>query len=317
MIQISYTVSPFLTRFLDRAEVARKAIILSPLSQRREIELQFESTIQRIDLSLQLIHKSVPDKTIRTILSNQIAFAMQKSPKKNNPEQQFILGYKHAFDLIRRNWHLNPESVLPKHIKSLCNEFVLHECALTEKQVRITIETVQSTSDNPYIQTAIAKLLFRDLFKDEPHGETFSTLCAYLFLYKGGIEARGAAILEQAWIQDTKLFEGHYATALARGNLTSWIEYFVKSYALALEEIQQGIFRGHHPSDLGELSKLNERQKTIITLLDDPQAMITNRTVQKIFHISQITASRDLAKLTSLGLLIPQGKGRSVRYTRL
>ena len=66
-----------------------------------------------------------------------------------------------------------------------------------------------------------------------------------------------------------------------------------------------------------KIGELNERQKVIMTLLDDPQAIITNRTIQKIFHVSAITSSRDLAKLTMLGLLIQQGKGRSVRYTRI
>ncbi len=44
---------------------------------------------------------------------------------------------------------------------------------------------------------------------------------------------------------------------------------------------------------------------------------ITNKKVQKLFKVSQITASRDLAKLASVGLLFTHGKGRSVYYTKV
>ncbi len=61
---------------------------------------------------------------------------------------------------------------------------------------------------------------------------------------------------------------------------------------------------------------LNERQKEIISLVDKPNSKISNKHVQKIFNVSQITASRDLAKLASLGLLFAISKGRSTFYTK-
>lgn len=63
--------------------------------------------------------------------------------------------------------------------------------------------------------------------------------------------------------------------------------------------------------------ELNDRQKSILNMLDQPTASITNRLTQKAYKVSQITASRDLAKLTTLGFLFSHGKGRSVYYTRV
>lgn len=124
-------------------------------------------------------------------------------------------------------------------------------------------------------------------------------------------------LLEKPWMEEKRIFLGQYQTAVSKPNITSWLEYYIKLLAGQLEGTYAQMQKATPQQEHEGIGKLNERQKTIMTLLDDPKAVITNRTVQKIFHISQITASRDLTKLTSLGLLFTQGKGRSVRYTRV
>src|SRR5262249_1651668 len=160
-----------------------------------------------------------------------------------------------------------------------------------------------------------AKLQFRRLLPDTKQTETFSTIASYLFLYQSGMDCRSLLVLEKPWAQERKLFNGYYATAIAKPNVTGWLEYFIKTLCGQLELISQSLAHSQAKKEEEKIGKLNERQKVIMTLLDDPQAIISNRTIQKIFHISAITASRDLARLTMLGLLIQQGKGRSVRYT--
>ncbi|OGK57462.1 hypothetical protein A3H83_03340 [Candidatus Roizmanbacteria bacterium RIFCSPLOWO2_02_FULL_39_8] len=64
------------------------------------------------------------------------------------------------------------------------------------------------------------------------------------------------------------------------------------------------------------LLSLNSRQREIIQMLEDPKSRITNKQVQKKFSVSQITASRDLAKLTIVGVLFSHGKGRSTWYSK-
>jgi Fic family protein len=53
-----------------------------------------------------------------------------------------------------------------------------------------------------------------------------------------------------------------------------------------------------------------------MAIVDRPGTRITNKMVQKHFKVSQITASRELAKLATLGLIISIGKGRSIYYTK-
>lgn len=316
MIAISYTISPYLRRYLDTVETLRRQIILRPLTPRRELELHFETTVQRIHYGLALTDKPLLPTTIKTILANQIVFAMQKNPARD-PEQKAVLNYKAGLDYIKREWLLNSETVTDKHFQELYACLNNQPMPIQPQQLKEIVTYLQSSADNAIIQSAIAKLLFRSIFPPESEGETFSTLCAYLFLYKGGQDVRGLVLLEQPWNQERKVFLGQYHTVIAKENVTNWLEYYVKTMANELERIYQEMDQNPSATHQESIGKLNERQKTIMTLLDDPKTVITNRTVQKIFHISQITASRDLAKLANLGLLFTQGKGRSVRYTRI
>jgi Fic family protein len=97
--------------------------------------------------------------------------------------------------------------------------------------------------------------------------------------------------------------------------MNHWLLFFAQSmhthlgYVLKkLHTPQRAIHTNH--------TILTQRQRTILHLLDNPEAIITNKTVQTHCRVSQITASRDLGKLASLLLIAPHGKGRSVSYTR-
>ena len=100
-------------------------------------------------------------------------------------------------------------------------------------------------------------------------------------------------------------------------NLTLWLEFFAEGIINQLEEALKDIENLSYKTTLpAAFFNLNDRQKHILTFLEEPGSRITNKKVQNIFNISQITASRDLAHLKTLGLLISHGKGRSVYYTR-
>jgi uncharacterized membrane protein len=317
MLTIAFAISPYLLRYLEKSETMRQQILLYPIQPKRELTVQFAATVDRIYYGLTTTEIPVLREKIKSILANQIVFSMQKNPTKRDPIQTTVLGYKQSLDYIKREWTLNPDAVTVKDITKLYTLMGNDKLPLPDKQLQDVLTYLQASSDNAYAQAAIAKLLFRQLLPPGIPADIFSTLCSYLFLYKGGVDCRGLIVLEKPWSEDNKLFLGHYQTAIGKENITDWIEFYVKAIALHLEATYTQLSQTTKLPVQEETGKLNERQKTIMTLLEDPKAVITNRTVQKIFHISQITASRDLAKLTSLGLLFSHGKGRSVRYTRI
>jgi len=317
MQPIAYTISPYLLRYLNQLETLRQQIILYPLSPKRELGLQFNATIERVQFGLALTENHIPPDGIKTILANQIVFAMQSKQRYKDPIQKNVLRYKLSLDYIKREWQLSSQQITLAtllHLYSLTNE---DNEKIPEKELNDIITYLHASADNPFIQAALAKLQIRRLLPDTQQTESFSTMASYLFLYQSGMSCRDLIILEKPWAQERKFFDGYYATTIAKENVTGWIEYFVKTLFEQMEMTYQSLIQSQTKREEEKIGKLNERQKVIMTLLDDPQAIITNRTIQKIFHISPITASRDLAKLTMLGLLIQQGKGRSVRYTRI
>lgn len=317
MQPIAYTISPYLIRYLERLEVLRQQIILFHLSPQRELRLQFQATIDRVHFGLSLTEEHVHPDKINTVLANQIAFAMQKKLSMKDNLQTSILRYKQSLDYIKRDWSLSSQSISASTLLHLYTLTGKPEISLTEKELQDIVSYLHASADNPFTQAALAKLQLRRILPDSRHTELFSTMASYLFLYQSGMDCRGLLVLEKPWSQERKLFNGYYSTAIARQNVTSWIEYFVKTVSNHLESINETLLQSQTKRAEEKIGKLNERQKVIMTLLDDPQAIITNRTIQKIFHISAITASRDLARLTMLGLLIQRGNGRSVRYTRI
>lgn len=99
------------------------------------------------------------------------------------------------------------------------------------------------------------------------------------------------------------------------GQLTVWLESFTKELAGSYETLSQTI-RASLSEPVHPAWNLPNRHKRILSLFENPKVTVTNRDVQRLFHISQVTASRDLTHLTALGLLYPHGKGRSVYYIK-
>jgi Fic family protein len=146
-----------------------------------------------------------------------------------------------------------------------------------------------------------------------------SRLAHHLFLAKTGFDIRGMYAAERIWGQDPKAYAFAITQAIKFGQLTPWLEYMAHTTKLGLQQLLTQLEKEsqtvtdtqEHP---GELSR---RQREILDLVAAPDAHLTNRTVQTHFHISAITASRDLTHLVALGFLYAHGKGRSVYYTRV
>lgn len=317
MQPFAYTISPYLLRHLNRLESVRQQIILFPLPPRRELGLRFQATIDRVHFGLALTDEYVHPEKIKAILANQIVFSIQKKTPYKDNLQRDVLQYKKVLDYIKREWTLSSQTISVKTLTQLYSLTGAPQVEFPETELQDIVSYLQASADNPFIQAALAKLLLRKLFSNTKESELFSTMSSYLFLYQSGMDCRELLVLEKPWVLENKLFNGYYSTSVAKPNVTGWLEYFTKTICEELEAIYQSFSQSQSKMEEEKIGKLNERQKVIMTLLDDPQAIITNRTIQKIFHISAITASRDLAKLTLLGLLFQQGKGRSVRYTRI
>ena len=312
MLNISYTISPRLKEYLYKIESLRRQILLTPISPSKELRLRWESTFNRTYYSLKLAGNPLKKQEMLRLLA-EIAH------KKTNSDQQDVLKFKKALDFISQNWLGSENAVNAQALIGLHKIIGNGKLRVPEKGLQYLLDYLQAKSENPIIQAAIVNIQMEKMQLFSDHNSQISCLATLLFLYKYGYDFRGFLAYETEWLEETNKFKENYERGLNATNLTLWLEYFASCILSQLELVTQSLQKPK--SGTLDLHKsfwaLNDRQKSIFSYLDQPKNTITNRQVQKQYKTSQITASRDLSKLTNLGLLFSHGKGRSVYYTKI
>lgn len=311
MLNISYTASPRLNDYLFKIENLRRIILLTPISQNTKIKLRWEATLDRIYAYLFLSGSDLKRMELAKLLSQSKEILKIKMPE--------IVHYKSALDYIIQNWLGSSNPIDAETIITLSRLIGNNKLSAPKEELDYLLDYLSAKQENPVIQAAIAHIEFIKMQPFKNSNQAIALLTSTLFLFKYGYDFRGFLAYENEWIQDNSYFKENYKLAMNTPTLTLWLEYFALSILHQLERLEQAISR---PNQILEgfpkaLLELNDRQKSIITSLDRPDSTITNRKIQKRYKTSQITASRDLRKLTNLNLLFTHGKGRSTYYTKI
>lgn len=313
---LSFTFSTALRSSLQKIDSFRRQILLSPIPPRAELRLRWEAMLNRIYWSLALAGDPLPKAEIIKLLT-----AEKKRPAQ---AEQEVVNYKKALDYISQEWLVTPRRVTPQTVIDLydisCRQTVGKGARISsprENSIKHLLEYLQTGSDHPIIQAGIAQARLINIQPFPDGNGRVARLLSLLFLYKYGYDVRGFLVLSDYWRKDSSGLEYATKRSLESKNFTVWLEYFAHGILVEVEKIAQNLKNLTFQTDLPTTFwELNDRQKAVFTLLEEPEANITNKKVQKRFKVSQITASRDLAKLASLGLLLAHGRGRSVFYTR-
>lgn len=312
MLNISYNLSWRLKDYLSKIENFRVRIALTPISPKTKLKLRWEAVLNRIYYSLRLSGNPLERTDVIRLLSKSL-------PKKIQKREQETIRYKRALDYLLENWLGANKIVSVQDLITLHGIIGSGKLSKPKQELQNLLNYLQARQENPIIQSAIVNIELSKMHAFTDKNESFSLLAPYLFLYKGGFDFRRFLSVETEFGQDHNYYKQNYNLAINASTLTLWLEYFSKSILTQLEKVYQSIIK---PTlILKEMAEsffeFNDRQKSILNLLDQPQASITNRKIQKAYKVSQITASRDLAKLTLLGFLFSHGKGRSVYYTKI
>lgn len=311
MKNYSYTKTPELNGQLSKIEELRKELLLKPLSPKTELKLQWESLIKLIHYSLAISGNIIPIDHIRNMISPE-------GKKQLTTKEKEVATYKQGLDYLYHNWLVNDEQITSKSIIALYQTVFEGSLKVSELEINNSLRYIQINPEHPLIQAALAQLMIFDLYPFSQNNELFSHLVLLMFLYKNGYDFRRMVIIEELLFQDLATFKNIVAKMRRQTNVTGWLEYVLANYVTQLTNVLKTIaIEKQSPSILPFNLQLNDRQQTIINYLSQPGTKINNTLVQKLHKVSQITASRDLAKLTSLGLVFPLGKGRSTYYTKV
>ncbi len=312
MLNISYTISPKLKEYLTRIENLRRQILLIPIPPAKELRLRWEATFNRTYSSLKLSGNPLKKQEMLKILA-------EITRKKMNSDQEEVLKFKKALNHISQSWLGSENAVNAQALIDLHRIIGNGQLRVPQSGLQYLLDYLQTRSENPIIQAAIVNIQMEKMQLFQEQNKLISCLAPLVFLYKYGYDFRGFLAYETQWVEDGNNFRENLRRATDSVSFTLWLEYFAGCILKQAEALVQSIEKpkAQIPDLRRSFWELNERQKFILNYLDSPQATITNRQIQKRFKTSQITASRDLAKLTNLGYLFSHGKGRSVYYTKI
>lgn len=318
MINFSYTLSPLLQENIQKIEMLRVQIALAPLSPKTELRLRFEAMVSRIYWSLSLAGNPLTRTDIENLLVKTFPlFSLSNKIDRLTPYARSVIRYKKAHDLITHEWLVTPQPVRLKDILDLASIIETNKMRNEQVDLAHILDYLHKSNDHPVVQAAIIQMQLLCLRPFMDGNGRLARLMALLYLYKNGYDFRGMLVIEEYWRKDLSSLDVLKETVLTSNSLNLWLEYFAQGMTTQLEKSVQKINSLSFQIERNAHWQLTDRQRMLVNVLEFPHATITNKKVQKHFKVSQITASRDLAKLSMLGLIVPHGKGRSVYYTRV
>lgn len=316
MTDITFTFSPILRHTLQRIDRYRQTILSIPILPRKEIEIRHEATNLRILAALRLA--DIP------MTMQELTGLLARNPKRPHPIEREALLYRQALMYIRDEWTGQTQPLTVSAIEILMHvavpmlsRHISRAIWESSSDIRHLISYIETQPDHPVIAAGLTHAYMARTRLHTYSGGRMTLLISGLILTRHGYDCRGMLSLESELTRDRNAYTHALDSVGQLGQMTVWLEYYTACVAGAYETLLENFER----TDTGNrhrntsASILNTRQNQIRMLLDMPGAKITNREVQKRFHVSQITASRDLTRLVSYGFLTSSGKGRSVYYT--
>lgn len=316
MLNITYTITDELRKTLSVIEPLRREILLTPIPNRVLHKLRWDALIRRVYCSLTLSERQLTKGEVADTIATH-------SVRKAQPLTQEITNYRNALSLVSFEWLANPNTVSPKAIVSLYALLLDHTRTQVSTRtldalkhfLKEFLSYINSSKEHPVLVAGTVYASLSTLPELEQDNGRLAMLGTYLFLYKLGFDVRDLLVIEEPLLLSHDRMKTLLSEAKRSGNLSPWLSFFAGSVYEALGETEKRLASAPTIRETPHIWELTDRQKQILASLSEPGSSVTNKKVQRTFTISQITASRDLARLTTLGLLYPHGKGRSIYYT--
>jgi uncharacterized membrane protein len=293
MLNLTYAITTSLQKALDEIEELRIKIALYPLTPEKELQYRWESMVLRSKeiLSLENVEKGDMQRYLNDIIRYQ--------------------------EVLYFEYTAAQKIITAKNVCALHSTLYSDKVLLPQTQLKNFLDFIQIKKEHPVIQSSLVyiQLLRFPVFTERSN--ISARLLALLFLYNAGYDFRGLLVVEE--IFNTRKAEYAAFVNGAENNtvLNAWITFYarciIEELKICLERLQQGSLDKKYRHK----RFLNDRQKEILTNLINPESSITNKKVQEMFGVSQLTASRELSKMVEQGLLRVYGKGRSVYYSRI
>lgn len=304
MLAFSYLLSPTVKLEIEKIERTRRDILLELISPRIERRIRFEIQVKVIAACLFISGKSASSREIVNIL---------KGIRTESSITQDVISVRNAFDYIRENWLLEQQPITESGFNKLIKILSGKE-KINVDRINQILAFINTGNEHPIVQSALCFVLLLGEIKEEKNSIKLASIVSILFAYDHGYDFRGLLNLQEYFISDLTNLVEKAQSALKRNNLSDFIEYYVQVFSVECENAYKRASSAKQNPN--HTLNLTQREQKILALFEIPDVKITNRDIQKEYKVSQITASRDLASLATLGLILRRGKGRSIYYVK-
>lgn len=311
--------------------------MLTPQNPQQAIRTNFHTLAEKIYSSLSLAGTDLTLRDARRLLTQSNKSELSK----------LVTNYYTTLDYIRYEWVNNPAPITNKTLftlHKLITSNVKHTPGLREKKLTIKdgaadqpfttptpeeipfqldslmSEVNQPERQHPAVSAGIGHVQILRIMPFNDHNQLTAQLFCELILAKHNLTHYYLPNLESIFAKNPdSYYKAAQETLTQQANLNNWLEFFTNALVTAQEQALARLTQATQAKPTQQLGtlRLNSRQQAILRLLAEPNSTINNTDVVKQFEVSQITASRDLAKLKSLKLVAQIGRGRSTTYTRL
>lgn len=297
MIIFSYNLTPGLSQTLKHIDKLRAELLLTPLSIKSTNYFAWQATLSHLTGWSKLANQPINHDIITKLVSHS-------SISTSSSFTQKAIGYLSALDHLWLEWIASANQVTPADIKKLT--LLLDVTYAHESEITSLLSYVQTGTVHPVIQAAIVHLYF--------YPSRLAYIASLLFIYKGGFDLKRMLAMEEFWQADKLNYLATLQNASKLGQITLWLEYYCEAVETQMTTLLKSLTQ--LPASLPtNYFKLSDRQKQILSQLQIPGSQVTNRQIQALFKVTQVTASRDLAKLASLNLILSHAAGRSTSYS--
>lgn len=301
MANNSFTITASIKAKLAKIDLLRTEILIIPASPRFQTKIRSNTNLAHIEGWINITNQPYSKEELKNILSKYQA-------KNDNPQVGKVLDYKKALGFVRENWTAAKEAPIFETVRELSD--ILDVNCGNRQTVEPILTYLNDEHIHPVIQAALAHLAF--------YPSRLSYLISLLYLARAGYDMNGWLSLEDCWAQNKDSYQSTIQKANESQSSTVWIDFFCQAMVVQMTHIKS-LFEAKYsekPTSSKLARRLNDRQMAILEYIEQSDQPVTNREVQSEFNITQITASRDLGKLSLLGVITSQGGGRSTSYTR-
>lgn len=313
MVQYTYSLSPATHHLLKEIAGLRDNILLVTVNPARERYLRFEATKKRLSC--------INPRSVETDPSRLFSGLFSTGSRKGNDKSiQIYHNYALTLSRVREDWTGNSLPITVSDVEQIDEWLRYRRAALPQSNridppnLKTLLTWLQTVGEHPVVTAGLAYAGISAFLGIKLHPLSIAVM--YAFLCKSGYYLRGFAAVEHEMARHPREYESSFTPFQADGNASPFIDFYA---GCSLREIGS-VARETESAGSQKQNRefiLTNRQHEILLLSENPGTRITNRMVKDRLNLSQVTVSRELSRLTALGLLAPHGKGRSVYYTRV